>query len=319
MNKKICVVGGGRWGNNHIKTLYKMGNLGGVVDNNPKCLKNLLSKYSMVKGYLNIENSLKDEYNGYVISTPAKTHYEIGSYLIKQNKNVLIEKPLTISSADSLKLVQLSKEYNCKLMVGHLLLFHPAIKKIKEIIESGKIGKLLSIYSTRLNFGTVRTKENVFCSFAPHDISILDYLIGKAPISVKAEGDCFIQDNICDTVVANIIYPDNIKAHIFVSWLHPYKEQKIVIIGSKGMLSFEDSTKDKKIYLYDKKIELKNGFPIKVESPMENIEYEISSPLKNELEYFITHLDSNISIANGQSGYEVVKILEKVTEILGGR
>lgn len=316
MNKKICVVGAGRWGQNHIWTLSEMGNLGGVVESNPNHLSEFMTQYSGVKGYLKLEDSLEDGYDGYIVATPAETHYDIGSFLLKQKKNVLIEKPLSLSSADALELIRLSKKHNCKLMVGHLLLFHPAIKKMKELIDSGKIGKLLYVYSTRLNFGTIRTEENVFYSFAPHDVSVLNYLIGEAPISMSAVGGCLLKQNVHDVVIANFTYLDDVKAHILVSWLHPFKEQRLIVIGDKGMLSFDDSTSEKNICFYNKRIEWEEGYPVKREDSTEIIEYEMSAPLKNELEYFITSLDSDIKVADGKSGYEVVKILEKVTEKL---
>lgn len=318
-NRKICVVGGGQWGRNHIKNLQEMGNLGGIVENDPQRLKTLLSEYIGMKGYACLKDSLSDGYDGYIVATPAETHFELGSVLLKAGKNVLIEKPFTLSSKDALSLIELSKKYDCRLMVGHLLLFHPAIKKMKEIIESGKIGRLLYIYSTRLNFGTIRTEENVFCSFAPHDLSVINFFIGKLPVSISAEGDCFLKDNIHDVVKAYLIYPGNIRAHIFVSWLYPFKEQRLVIVGDEGMLSYEDSSPEKKINFYSKKVEWEKGFPVKKEKPLECIEYDMSAPLRNELEYFVQHLDSSVSIADGWSGYETVASIEKVNNILSSK
>lgn len=316
-NKRICVVGGGKWGENHIRTLHEMGNLGGIVENDTKRLDELLNKYPSAKGYSCTEDSIKEGYDGYVVSTPAHTHIKIGSVLLENKQNVLIEKPLALSSTDSEHLLSLARKSGSKLMVGHLLLFHPALRKIKEVIEEGKLGKLEYIYSNRLNFGTVRTEENVFWSFAPHDISVLDFIIGKPPVSINASGGCFLQQGVHDTVLAEFIYADNIRAHIFVSWLHPFKEQRLVIIGSKGMLVFEDSSQDKQIYFYDKKVEIIVGKPVKSEGAVESIPYEISSPLQNELRYFMEHLNSDITIADGRCGHETVRILEKVTDILG--
>lgn len=314
--KRICVIGGGRWGQNHIRTLHEIGNLGGIVESNANRMKELLGKYPNAKGYSTAEEALNDGYDGFVVATPAETHFKLGCYLLKHKQNVLIEKPMTLSSNDSMTLIQMAKKSGSKLMVGHILLFHPAIKKIKEIIDEGKIGKLLYLYSTRLNLGTVRTEENVFWSFAPHDISIFDYLIGKSPISISASGGCFLQNNIHDMVITHFIYPDNIRAHIFVSWLHPFKEQRLVVIGDKGMLMFEDSSKERNITFYDEGIYWVDGLPAKWEKPDECIEYEVSSPLENELRYFIEHLDLGVTIADGRSGYEVVKILEKTAESL---
>lgn len=320
-NKKICVVGGGRWGQNHIRTLYEMGNLGAIVESNPKRLEELKLKYKNVKCYLCLENSLNADYDGYVIATPAQTHYELGRILLKDFKNVLIEKPLTLTSREAKKLVKLAEKNKCKLMVGHLLLFHPAIIKIKEVINKGKIGKVLYIYSTRLNYGIVRSHENVFSSFASHDISVFNYIIGQPPTNVETGGSSLLQKNIHDAVMTSLIYPQNIKGYIFVSWLFPFKEQRLVIVGENGMLSFEDASTDKKLYLYDKKIILKDGIAIKEEGKTETIEYKPSAPLRNELEYFINNLDEGltIDINSGQRGYEVVNVLEKVNHKLKRR
>mgnify|MGYP000925113698 FL=1 len=175
--KLLCVVGGGYWGKNHIKTLYEMGNLGGIVEKDKGRLDDHLSKYN-VQGFGDLEDAIKEKFDGYIVATPAITHYAIGKKLLESGLNVLIEKPMTLSSDHAKKLVEIAMKSGVELMVGHVLLFHPAIKKIKEIIDSGKLGKLYYVYSNRLNFGKVRTEESVFWSFAPHDISILNYLIG---------------------------------------------------------------------------------------------------------------------------------------------
>lgn len=193
MDKKICVIGGGRWGENHIRTLYQMGNLAGIVEDDTKRLGELLSQYT-VEGFSDIEEAINKEFDGYILATPAATHYPLGKKLLTKGLNVLIEKPMSLSSKHSKELVEIAEQTKARLMVGHLLLFHPAIKKIKEIVDSGKIGKLHYVYSTRLNLGTVRTEENVFWSFAPHDISVLDYLIGSPAIKIEAKGSKFLQD-----------------------------------------------------------------------------------------------------------------------------
>jgi predicted dehydrogenase len=210
----------------------------------------------------------------------------------------------------------MSEEYGSKLMVGHLMLFHPAIVKIKQVMEGGIIGDLRYVYSNRLNLGRVRTEESALWSLAPHDISILNYIIGKMPYAIMASGGCYLQKSIDDEVIASYDYPGNINAHIFVSWLYPFKEHRLTVVGSKGMLVFEDSSPERNILFYDSGIEFADGKPVKREKPAEIIPYESSSPLENELRYFIEHLDSEITIADGKSGYEVVEILEKTDECL---
>lgn len=315
MNKKICVVGGGYWGKNHIKTLYDMGYLGGIAETDKNRLDEHLSKYA-VKGFSNLDDAIIEKFDGYILATPAITHYPIAKKLLENGLNVLIEKPMTLSSEHSSELIQTAEKSNAQIMVGHVLLFHPAIKKIKELMDDGKIGKLYYAYSNRLNFGKVRTEENVFWSFAPHDISVLNYLIGSPVLDINAKGYKFLQDDIYDVTMAQLIYPENVHAHIFVSWLHPFKEQRLVVVGEKGMISFEDSSTDKNILYYKKHVEWDEDLPVLEEEPDEVISYEKRLPLTEELKYFIENLDGNIEIANGQSGLEVVKVLETVQSLL---
>lgn len=313
--KNICVIGGGRWGENHIRTLFEMGNLGGIVEANPKRLQELLEQYP-VKGFQDVESALKENFDGFTIAAPAPLHYDIAKLLLEHGKSVLVEKPMTLSSETSLELVELAKAKGAQLMVGHVLLFHPAIRKIKELIDSGKIGELYYIYSNRLNLGTVRTEENVFWSFAPHDISVLNYFVGEVSQCIESKGAKFLQKNVYDYTMTQLTYPNNIHAHIFVSWLHPFKEHRMVVIGSRGMISFEDSSPEKEIKFYNKHIEFEQGIPIKVENPTEIIPYEKKQPLTEELKYFVENLDKKIEIADGRSGYEVVKVLEKAQELI---
>lgn len=315
MKKKICIIGGGRWGQNHIKALFEMGNLAGIVESDSDRLSELLHKYP-VQGFSNLDKALSVGFDGYTIATLAPTHYPIGKRLLELGQNVLIEKPLALSSDHAKELVEIAGESGSKLMVGHVLLFHPAIRKMKELVTAGKIGKLLYIYSNRLNLGTVRTEESVFWSFAPHDISILNYFADSSPIRIEAKGTNFLQDQVFDFTMAQLEYPNNIHGHIFTSWLHPFKEQRQVLVGNKGMLYFEDSSKEKSLYFYKKYFDIEKGIPVKHEQPDEIIPYDKSMPLAEELKYFVEHLETGIEIADGESGYEVVKVLERVHGII---
>jgi UDP-2-acetamido-3-amino-2,3-dideoxy-glucuronate N-acetyltransferase len=250
------------------------------------------------------------------VATPAELHYPIGLRIIEKGLHVLMEKPMTLTAEQSKALVELAKKSGSRLMVGHVLLFHPAIRKIKEVIESGQLGKLFYLYSTRLNLGTVRSEESVFSSFAPHDISVLDDLIGTHACKIEAKGAKFLQNEIYDTTLTQLEYPGNIHAHIYVSWLHPFKQQLLVAIGSKGMISFDDASKDKSICFYHKRIDFEKGIPMKIEDPDEVIPYEKRMPLEEELKYFVEHLDRSIEINSGEDGYEVVKVLETVQKLI---
>ena len=316
-NKKICVIGAGKWGSNHIRTLDCLNSLGGVVDSSFDNINIIKKTYPGIKTFSDINDSFNEKYDGYVIASPASTHYSIAKKLINKGFSILIEKPMTLNSRDAENLVQLSNKKNVNIMVGHLLLFHPAIIKIKELIDLNKIGKLQYIYSNRLNLGQIRTEENVFWSLAPHDISILQYLTNSYPIDIECSGATFVQDKIQDTTITTLTYPNNIKSHIYLSWIHPFKEHRLVVIGSKGMLSFEDSTTDKEIIFYNKKFVLNGSIPEKQDGESEVIKYKKAQPLEEELKYFITHLDYKKNLkSNVKNGYDIIKILEIASESL---
>jgi len=317
MDKKICVVGAGRWGMNHIRTLDKLGVLGGIVEVNENRHGDLKEQWPDIPVFQRTKEALETDFDGFTVATPAAFHYEIAKLLMKNRKHVLVEKPITLESEQARHLKKISEDIGVSLMVGHVLLFHPAIQKIKELIKSGKIGTLQYIYSNRLNLGTVRTEENVFWSFAPHDISIFQYFTESYPQKITSTGGAFLQKEIHDTTMTILEYPDNVKGHIFVSWLHPFKEHRLVIIGSKGMLRFEDSAEGKPLVFYDKGFEWSVGEPIKRDGPTAQIEYENKMPLTEEMKYFIKHLDGTIPvIADSRNAVEVVEILEKATESL---
>lgn len=317
MRSAICVIGGGRWGENHARTLHEMGCLGGIVETRRARLEELLERYP-AEGFNELEGALRRGFDGYVLATPAETHYPLGKRLLERGKNVLIEKPMALCSRHSGELLQLARRRGCRLMVGHLLLFHPAILKIKELIDGGKVGELYYISSSRLNLGTVRTEENVFWSFAPHDISVLEYLVGAPPLAVEASGAKFLQEKIYDVTLTQFTYPGNVHAHIFVSWLHPFKEQKLVVIGSRGMITFNDSSPQKEIYFYNKRIDWVKGQPVRVEAPDEVIEYERKMPLEAQLQYFVGCLNGKgpVERACGRTGHRVVQVLEEVQGLL---
>ena len=316
-SRSICVVGAGRWGKNHIKTFHKLGFLAGIVEANADVRAEFREKYPEVKTFATVREAIKEDFDGFTVATPAETHFKIAEFIINHKKHILVEKPITLKASEARRLKELAEENNVNLMVGHLLLFHPAIRKIKKLIKKGKIGKLEYIYSNRLNLGTVRTEENILWSFAPHDISIFQYFIGSLPVEVISRGGAFLQPHIHDSSMTVLTYPGNIVGHIYVSWLHPFKEHRMVVIGSKGMFSYEDSSEDKNILFYEKGIDWIQGEPIKRDGPTEVIPYEKKMPLTEELKYFAKHTNGEpIKIADAQNGVEVLEILEKASESL---
>ena len=319
LNNKICVVGGGYWGKNHIKTLNELGALGGIVDTNQKALSSFAINYPNAYLFSSLESALSQiDLTGYVLSTPAETHFELAKIILSAGKSLLVEKPFTLNINDAKELVELSKKHSVNLMVGHLLLFHPAIMKIKELINQGQIGKLKYIYCNRVNMGKIRTKENVFWSLAPHDISIFQYLTDSYPKNIKANGSVFLQDGIFDSTITYLKYPNNIEGHIFSSWLHPFKEHRLVVIGSEGMIVFNDSEKKSPLFYYPNKVEILNGKPTEIKGDPVEIIYDKKMPLKNELKYFISHLNNTINKANALHALDVTRIMVEVSKKLMG-
>ncbi len=312
---KIAVVGCGNWGINHVRTAYKL------FPNSLKyCCDSILENRESIKKISDkiiftteIKDILEDEsVNAIIVSTPAETHYDLTKQLLLANKNVLVEKPVTLNSDEAHILNDLAGDRNLILMVGHLLLFHPAILKIKEYLEDGRLGKLQYIYSNRLNLGTIRKEENILWSFAPHDISVIQFIIGEVPTEVKAQGAIFVQKNIQDTTLTYLRFNNNIHAHIYVSWLHPFKEQRLVVIGDKSMMVFEDTLKENKLKLYRKGFEIINGNPVKRDSEFESIEFDKTSPLEIEQQHFIDCiLNHETPRSDGKNAIEVLETLER--------
>ena len=306
---KICVVGAGGWGKNHIRTLDELGILGGVVDSDENIRRVIRAKYPNIRVVSKVGDAL--EFDGYIIATPAESHHQIASFYLELGKHVLVEKPVSTNAEDAMDLRDLAEKNGVNLMAGHLLLFHPAIRKMKELIDGGEIGKIEYIYSNRLNLGTVRTEESVLWSFAPHDISLFQYFVGEFPTSVTSRGGKILRPDNYDTSLTILTYPNNIMGHIFVSWLHPFKEHRIVVVGSKGMLSYEDSSEEKNLLLYKNGIDWINGTPVKRDGSTETITYEDAQPLTEELKYFAERLDgSPVEVGDIDKAIDVVKILE---------
>ena len=315
MIKKICVVGGGYWGKNHIKTLNEIGSLFGIVDTDVSQLKKYKQTYPGIDVFQNLDDALKKDFDGFIVAVPAKVHYSIGKKIINAKRHVLIEKPFCLDYGEAQNLIDLADKNAVNVMVGHLLLFHPAIIKIKELITNNKIGELYYIYSNRLNLGKVRSNEDVLWSLSPHDISIFQYFTDSFPEEIVAQGSSFIQKGIIDSSILNLKYSKGISGHIFSSWIHPFKEHRLILIGSKGMISFEDSKTGSPIIFYDKGYRVVNSIPVKIDNSFVAINYDYKPPLTEELKYFIKNIDnSKIKKSGATSALEVTKILTEASK-----
>ena len=304
---KIAVIGYGYWGKNHARVLGELGCLSGVYD--PFISDN---SDSDIKFFHNIDDVISNS-TAAIISTPATTHFEIAKSVISE-LDLLIEKPMAMSVEECVELESLSMSNNKIIMVGHQLHFHPAIQEIKNIINKGILGNTKYIYSNRLNMGKIRTKENVLWSFAPHDISLILEIVNSDVTSINIQGSNIINKNVEDATLTNFTFKNGINAHIFVSWFHPFKEQRFVVIGDKGTIVFTDSVENNKLVLYQTEINSK-GLEIS-NHDSQVISYKNSEPLKNQEIYFIDNNTRNCEINNASHGRKVIEVLEKSTELL---
>src|SRR5579863_1782102 len=243
---KLAVVGAGYWGINLVRVFHRLGVLGQICDFSSR-LEQLAVDYPDVRADASYQAVLDDpSLDAVVIATPAETHYELAKQALLAGKDVMVEKPMTLRCEETEDLIEMAESRRRILMVGHLLEYHPAVTRLQSLVEQGELGRIEYIYSNRLNLGKVRREENAFWSFAPHDISVILLLLKRLPIQVTATGGTYLQPNIADVTVSTMLFDRGVRAHVFVSWLHPYKEQRLVVVGERGMAVFDDVCKTNK-------------------------------------------------------------------------
>ena len=321
MTFKLGLIGGGYWGKNLIREFYSFGVLDTVCDINETQLQSYKMKYENIKTTTNWEDVLENkEITAVCIALPAELHYNYAKKSILYGKDVFVEKPITLNIKEAEELVKLAKEKNKILMVGHLLHYHPAIIKIKELISCNKIGKIKNITCNRLSLGKFRKFENVLWSFAPHDVSVVLGLVKDMPEKVICCGKDHINKGIHD-VTNSILLFKNAYVNINVNWLNPYKEQKMSIIGEKGMIIFDDVSKDNKITYFPEYINYSsdiNAEPTPVKNNGLNILFnDKNSPLTLECQHFIECCKTRKKpITDGEEGLRVLKVLQNLQNSL---
>lgn len=308
----IAVIGAGYWGKNLIRNFAELDSLYAICDNNSDSVKEIKEKYNQVKFFSCFEECLNDKnVTAVVISTTAELHYPMVKTALIAGKDVFVEKPLALKAEEGEELVGLAEEKNKIIMVDHVLRYHPAILRLKELIDDGKLGKLQYIYSNRLNIGKLRREENILWSFAPHDISVILYLVEEFPQKVKAFGEAYIQQKIYDTTITDLTFKDRLKAHIFVSWLHPFKEQKLVVIGDNNMAVFDDLAEEDKLVLYPHKVEWVHRVPVASKAKREVVDIEKKEPLRQACAHFLECIKNRRKPkTDGNEGLAVLKILQ---------
>jgi UDP-2-acetamido-3-amino-2,3-dideoxy-glucuronate N-acetyltransferase len=222
-----------------------------------------------------------------------------------------VEKPLALRVHEGKELVELAKTLNLTLMVGHILEFHPAIIELKRLVDTGMLGKIQYINSSRLNLGKLRTEENILWSFAPHDISVILRILGEAPTRAAAQGGSYLNPPIVDTTLSTLEFPSGVKAHVFVSWLHPFKEQKFCVIGSERMAVFDDLEPEKKLILYSHRVNWMDRKPVAERDGGKVISVPKEEPLRRECEHFLECIrHGSHPITDGESGLRVLEVLD---------
>ncbi|MCL6576115.1 Gfo/Idh/MocA family oxidoreductase [Kyrpidia sp.] len=309
---KVAVIGAGMWGRNLVQTFYALNALAAVVELNPQLRTEVKDKYPDVAVYEDYKQVLEDDIPAVVLATPAPTHADVVRDALLARKDVFVEKPMALSSAEAESMCLLAEAHDRILMVGHLLLYHPAIQWIKDFLNDGQLGRLQSIHQTRAKFGRVRSVENVLWSFGVHDIAVLLYLAGNIPNQISSWGQRILQSSIEDDVFLHMQFPDGVHAHLHTSWLWPEKERRLVLIGSSGMLVYEES---KQQVVFHQKTVTKD---LSAEDGGSSVLFSCDvQPLELECRHFLECIQKRREpVSNGRHGLEVIRVLEHASDIL---
>jgi len=307
---RIAVVGAGYWGKNLVRNYHELGALACVVDTREPTLAQVREQYNVATSS-SLNPVLADpEIDAVAIAAPAAQHFQLTRKCLLAGKDVYAEKPLALHAEEGEQLVALANQRSRILMVGHILEYHPAIRELKRLIDMGELGNIQYIYSSRLNLGKLRTEENILWSFAPHDISAILYLLGETPTRIAAHGGRYLNHNV-DTTLTTCEFPSGVKAHIFVSWLHPFKEQKLAIIGGKKMAVFDDCEPERKLVLYSHRIDWVERVPVATKDQGQVVPLEKCEPLRIECEHFLHCIETREEPrTNGPSALRVLQVLE---------
>jgi len=321
VNRNVAVIGCGYWGKNLVRNFAELGALHTICDSNAEVLSKLVALYPDVNTETSFEKVLANkEIEGVIISSPAALHYSMAKQTLQANKDTFVEKPLSLTIKEGEELVRLAEVKRKVLMVGHVLEYHPGVIKLKQMVDDGELGKIDYIYSSRLNLGKFRTEEDILWSFAPHDISVIVLLLNELPVAVSAHGGCYLHQNIADITVTTMSFASGVRAHIFVSWLHPYKEQKLVVVGDKKMAVFDDVAPRNKLLLYEHGIEWIDRVPMPRKQDVTTVKLDMAEPLKLECQHFLKCVETRSRPkTDGESGLKVLQVLDACQRSLQGR
>jgi len=308
----VAIIGGGYWGKNLVRNFYNLNSLKLVCDKSETILSNYKDQYKGIETCLALTDVLSSkDIQGVVIATPAETHFNIARESLLAGKHVYVEKPLVLREEEGQELIELAQKNGRVLMVGHLLQYHPVFIRLKQLAHSGEMGRINYIYSHRLNLGKIRREENILWSFAPHDISMILALAGEEPDSLITTGGNYLHQKIADVTTTHMNFSSGLQAHIFVSWLHPFKEQKLVVVGERRMAVFDDTNPwEDKLLLYPHQINWKNNLPVPTKAEPERVDIAQEEPLRQECRHFLDCITNGTQpITDGYEGLKVLKIL----------
>jgi len=309
---KIAVIGAGYWGKNLVRNFDSLGVLGVICDNRREIVESFSKGYPDSLLTDSFQEVLEDDsVVAVAIATPAETHYRMVKESLLADKHVFVEKPLALKEEEGALLHELAKERGKVLMVGHLLQYHPAVVKLKQLVAEGALGRIQYIYSNRLNLGKIRREENILWSFAPHDISVILSITDEMPERVMSSGANYLHQEVADVTLSSLSFSSGIRAHIFVSWLHPYKEQRLVVVGDRKMAVFNDVEPDDKLLLYPHRIKWKNHKAVPDKRESEKVQIDKKEPLREECLHFVHCIEERISpITDGKEALRVLRVLQ---------
>ena len=317
---RIGVIGSGYWGPNLIRNFFELpgANLVAVADLEKSRLDAISRRFSNVITTTNYQDFFTLDLDAAVIATPPRTHYKLARACLEHGLHLLVEKPITVSSREAEELIEIAEKRNLTLMVGHTFEYNPAVRAAKQIIDSGELGQVYYLDAVRVNLGLFQDSLDVLWDLAPHDISILRYLLGCDPIQVSACGATCIFPNILDVAYMYMAFPNNVVAHLHVSWLDPCKVRRITIVGSQKMLVYDDVEPLEKIRIYDKGVEKPpytnsyGEFQLSYRYGDVTIPHiNFTEPLGVECKHFIESIANGVKpLSSGEDGLQVVKILE---------
>ncbi len=308
----IAVLGCGHWGKNIVRCMHELGALAFVSDPSEEARMNAGRVAPGVETSRDMQTSLsRDDVEAVVVATPAESHYALAMEAMDAGKDVLVEKPLALSYHQGIEMKVKAERSGRVLMVGHLLEYHPAVLKLRKIVTEGTLGRVNYIYSHRLNFGRVRTEENALWSFAPHDIAVILRLVGEMPLEVTCTGGSYVTPNLADVTMSCLHFRTGLRAHIFVSWLNPFKEQKLVVVGDRQMAVFNDVLNEGKLVRYNQQVELRDRTPFLHNGLAETVELPEEEPLRNECKHFLQCVRTRQNpLTDGDSGIKVLQVLQ---------